>query len=206
MAPNPMKMNMKQSANSTTTTIANKEILVRETMRISANLASPPQPPPPSPIVGIICCEEMDGRRWKYLAESDGFGGFKKNSFLPVSLNSNHPRDPLHVTTLSISTQLDYLSHHSQPSKSMQEVLSFVTSYVVPEGFPDSVTPSYVPYMTWRALKVCNMYVVYLVLLLHIQLLTPSSSSSSSFVIVALFRWSNGRFHNSNPLEFCWRL
>ncbi|KAH1243936.1 hypothetical protein AAZX31_07G253000 [Glycine max] len=149
MAPNPMK----QSANSTTTTIANKEILVRETMRISANLASPPQPPPPSPIVGIICCEEMDGRRWKYLAESDGFGGFKKNSFLPVSLNSNHPRDPLHVTTLSISTQLDYLSHHSQPSKSMQEVLSFVTSYVVPEGFPDSVTPSYVPYMTWRALK-----------------------------------------------------
>ncbi|KAG5144306.1 hypothetical protein JHK82_020001 [Glycine max] len=125
MAPNPMK----QSANSTTTTIANKEILVRETMRISANLASPPQPPPPSPIVGIICCEEMDGRRWKYLAESDGFGGFKKNSFLPVSLNSNHPRDPLH------------------------EVLSFVTSYVVPEGFPDSVTPSYVPYMTWRALK-----------------------------------------------------
>lgn len=36
----------------------------------------------------------------------------------------------------------------------MQELMSFVTSYVVPEGFPDSVTPSYVPYMTWRALKV----------------------------------------------------
>jgi len=32
--------------------------------------------------------------------------------------------------------------------------MSFVRSYVVPEGFPDSVTPSYVPYMTWRALKV----------------------------------------------------
>ena len=197
MAPNPMK----QSANSTTTTIANKEILVRETMRISANLASPPQPPPPSPIVGIICCEEMDGRRWKYLAESDGFGGFKTNSFLPVSLNSNHPRDPLHVTTLSISTQLDYLSHHSQPSKSMQEVLSFVTSYVVPEGFPDSVTPSYVPYMTWRALKVSfclSSTFTHTYLCLH--------SAPSSFVIVALFRWSNGRFHHSNPLEFCWRL
>lgn len=182
MAPNPMK----QSANSTTTTIANKEILVRETMRISANLASTPlleAPPPPSPIVGIICCEELDGRRWKYVAESDARGGFKKNSFRPVRLNFHNPRDhPLH------------------------EVLAFVTSYVVPEGFPDSVIPSYVPYMTWRALKVCNMYVVYLVLLLHIQLLTPSSSSSSSFVIVALFRWSNGRFHNSNPLEFCWRL
>lgn len=36
----------------------------------------------------------------------------------------------------------------------MQEMMSFVRSYVVPEGFPDSVTPSYVPYMTWRALKV----------------------------------------------------
>ncbi|KAM3714926.1 hypothetical protein ACJW31_01G370100 [Castanea mollissima] len=31
--------------------------------------------------------------------------------------------------------------------------MSFVRSYVVPEGFPDSVIPSYVPYMTWRALK-----------------------------------------------------
>ncbi|KAG4929121.1 hypothetical protein AAZX31_17G002000 [Glycine max] len=133
MAPNPMKMNMKQSANSTTTTIANKEILVRETMRISANLASTPlleAPPPPSPIVGIICCEELDGRRWKYVAESDARGGFKKNSFRPVRLNFHNPRDhPLH------------------------EVLAFVTSYVVPEGFPDSVIPSYVPYMTWRALK-----------------------------------------------------
>ena len=38
--------------------------------------------------------------------------------------------------------------------------MSFIRSYVVPEGFPDSVTPSYVPYMTWRALKVyCRTYV-----------------------------------------------
>lgn len=36
----------------------------------------------------------------------------------------------------------------------VQEFMSFIRSYVVPEGFPDSVTPSYVPYMTWRALKV----------------------------------------------------
>ncbi|RVW44393.1 Protein root UVB sensitive 6 [Vitis vinifera] len=33
------------------------------------------------------------------------------------------------------------------------ELMSFIRSYVVPEGFPDSVTPSYVPYMSWRALK-----------------------------------------------------
>lgn len=32
--------------------------------------------------------------------------------------------------------------------------MSFVRSYVVPEGFPHTVSPSYVPYMTWRALKV----------------------------------------------------
>jgi hypothetical protein len=31
--------------------------------------------------------------------------------------------------------------------------MSFIRSYVVPEGFPHSVTPSYVPYMSWRALK-----------------------------------------------------
>ena len=36
----------------------------------------------------------------------------------------------------------------------LQEIMAFIRSYVVPEGFPDSVTPSYVPYMTWRALKV----------------------------------------------------
>ncbi|KAL9325514.1 hypothetical protein ACSQ67_006159 [Phaseolus vulgaris] len=35
----------------------------------------------------------------------------------------------------------------------MQEFLAFIRSYVVPEGFPDSVVPSYVPYMRWRALK-----------------------------------------------------
>ncbi|KAJ8445811.1 hypothetical protein Cgig2_027892 [Carnegiea gigantea] len=35
----------------------------------------------------------------------------------------------------------------------VQQIASFVRSYVVPEGFPDSVTPAYVPYMTWRALK-----------------------------------------------------
>lgn len=40
----------------------------------------------------------------------------------------------------------------------VQDLMSFVRSYVVPEGFPDSVIPSYVPYMTWRALKVVTPY------------------------------------------------
>lgn len=41
----------------------------------------------------------------------------------------------------------------------LQEIMAFIRSYVVPEGFPDSVTPSYVPYMSWRALKVyCRTY------------------------------------------------
>ncbi|WVZ10544.1 hypothetical protein V8G54_015074 [Vigna mungo] len=132
MAPNPMKMNTKQSANSSTTSIAasaaasSQEILVRETLRISANLASAPLLQTPSSLT-MICCEEIDGRRWKYVAETDASGHFKKNSFRPLSLQS--PQAPL------------------------DELLAFVRSYVVPEGFPDSVTPSYVPYMTWRALK-----------------------------------------------------
>lgn len=36
----------------------------------------------------------------------------------------------------------------------LQEVGSFLRSYVVPEGFPASVNESYVPYMTFRAMKV----------------------------------------------------
>ncbi|RDX84695.1 Protein root UVB sensitive 6, partial [Mucuna pruriens] len=129
MAPNPMKMNMKQSANSTSSSIAaasSQEILVRETLRISANLASTPLLEK-EPSLRTICCEEIDGRRWKYVAETDASGLFKKNSFRPLCLHT--PQAPL------------------------DEILSFVTSYVVPEGFPHSVTPSYVPYMTWRALK-----------------------------------------------------
>lgn len=130
MAPNsnsnPMKMNMKQSANSAAAT--SQEILVRETMRISANLASTPLLETASSL-RMICCEEIDGRRWKYMAETDAHGQFKNNSFRPISLHFDTPHPPLH------------------------EFISFFRSYVVPEGFPHSVTSSYVPYMTWRALK-----------------------------------------------------
>ncbi|XP_061357269.1 protein root UVB sensitive 6 [Gastrolobium bilobum] len=140
MAPNPMNLNlnMKQSSNSANTIASSsQDILVRETLRISANLASSPlleTPTPPSVAESIststltfICCEEIDGRRWKYVAETDASGRFMKNSFRPLCLHT--PQAPL------------------------DELMSFVRSYVVPEGFPDSVTPSYVPYMTWRALK-----------------------------------------------------
>ncbi|KAL2939482.1 Protein root UVB sensitive 6 [Bienertia sinuspersici] len=75
----------------------------------------------------LICCEEIDGRRWKYVAENDSFGKFKKGSVRSVSLQT--------------------------PQAPIDELTSFIRSYVVPEGFPDSVSPSYVPYMTWRALK-----------------------------------------------------
>ncbi|CAH8364143.1 unnamed protein product [Eruca vesicaria subsp. sativa] len=100
-------------------------LLSREThFLISA--ASPPDDLPHS-LLRLICCEEIDGQRWKYVAESDGSGRFKKNSFRAISTES--PRTPL------------------------EEVGSFLRSYVVPEGFPESVNESYVPYMTFRALK-----------------------------------------------------
>ncbi|KAJ6928241.1 protein root UVB sensitive 6 [Populus alba x Populus x berolinensis] len=140
---------MKQSPNHTaqtltTSTTSSQEArrLVRETLRISANLASSPSPPANPPTLSqsalledeflgstlrLICCEEIDGRRWKYVAERDASGLFKKNSIRAVGLQT--------------------------PQAPVEELMGFIRSYVVPEGFPDSVIPSYVPYMTWRALK-----------------------------------------------------
>ncbi|KAK4254490.1 hypothetical protein QN277_009868 [Acacia crassicarpa] len=168
-------ISLKQSSNpsSAAQTIASSQdarALVRETLRMSADLASPsPADAIPhlaettsdisssspsssaavlvgsecrrrvrgggvfgtqelmNPSLRLICCEEIDGRRWNYVAENDGSGGFVKNSFRALSLQT--PQAPL------------------------DEMMSFIRSYVVPEGFPDSVSPSYVPYMKWRALK-----------------------------------------------------
>ncbi|KAI4367062.1 hypothetical protein MLD38_022843 [Melastoma candidum] len=78
----------------------------------------------------FICCEEIDGRRWKYVTDYDdggSSGSLRKGSFRAVCLQT--------------------------PQSPVDEFVSFVRSYVVPEGFPDSVAPSYVPYMSWRALK-----------------------------------------------------
>ncbi|KAK4377107.1 hypothetical protein RND71_003403 [Anisodus tanguticus] len=118
-------------------------LLVRETLRISADLASAPPLPSKDASFGVIdrqffdsslsllCCEEIDGRRWKYFAADEsvkcGPDQLKKNAIRAVSLQS--------------------------PQAPAEEFMAFIRSYVVPEGFPDSVTPSYVPYMTWRALK-----------------------------------------------------
>ncbi|KAL0364959.1 UNVERIFIED_CONTAM: protein root UVB sensitive 6 [Sesamum angustifolium] len=148
-----MKLKHPSNSASQTLTSSDTRMLVRETLRISANLASAP---PPSPGAGAVAaqdrtllqdssfggfvedqfldsslrfCEEIDGRRWQYFAEnnisvrSGGSRKLKKNSIRAVS------------------------------SPQMSELMAFIRSYVVPEGFPDSVTPSYVPYMTWRALK-----------------------------------------------------
>lgn len=100
-------------------------LLVRETLRISANLASsspsvPAEPPlsladsPESRSLNrrrlglveeeyvnsslrLICCEEIDGRRWNYVAEKDALSGnFKKNSIRALTLHS--PQAPVEVS------------------------------------------------------------------------------------------------------------
>lgn len=134
------------------------KLLVRETLRISADLASAPPTLPSVAAVSpekasfgaidrqfvdsslrLLCCEEIDGRRWKYFADdSVGFGSeqLRKNN------NNNNKKNAIRAVSL-----------HSPAQAPAEELMAFIRSYVVPEGFPDSVTPSYVPYMTWRALK-----------------------------------------------------
>ena len=98
-----------QTLNSSTTSSQEARLLVRETLRISANLASsPPANQPPlsqsalleDEFIGstsrLICCEEIDGRRWKYVAESDASGRFKKNSIRAVGLQT--PQAPVEVS------------------------------------------------------------------------------------------------------------
>ncbi|XP_022984200.1 protein root UVB sensitive 6-like [Cucurbita maxima] len=143
---------LKQSQNSAAKSVASSteaRTLVRETLRISASLASSPPAdsvPPTLSLAGpqarkfgivedqfidsslrLICSEEIDGRRWNYVAENELFGRSKNVSIRAVCFQ--------------------------KPQAPIDEMMSFIRSYVVPEGFPDSVTPSYVPYMTWRALK-----------------------------------------------------
>ncbi|KAK7814389.1 protein root uvb sensitive 6 [Quercus suber] len=220
--PPPIKLKQSQaSATAQTLTAASSSsashdtarLLVRETLRISANLASSPSIPAEPPLsladspesrslnrrrlglveeeyvnssLRLICCEEIDGRRWNYVAEKDALSGtFKKNSIRALTLQS--PQAPvenpagstvkllvLNTSSLmngcliswtifdyrSVTEMIEVIESQSQAYYLLKQkqtywmdLMSFVRSYVVPEGFPDSVIPSYVPYMTWRALK-----------------------------------------------------
>ncbi|XP_051145703.1 protein root UVB sensitive 6-like isoform X2 [Andrographis paniculata] len=156
-------MKLKDSSNSASQTLASSDSrrLVRETLRISANLASAPpctteakeRPALQDSSFGgavadqfldsslrLICCEEIDGRRWNYFAHDDGDGnrGFKQ---LKKSSSKQLKRNSIRAVSLQA------------PRAPSEELISFIRSYVVPDGFPNSVTPSYVPYMTWRALQ-----------------------------------------------------
>ena len=99
------------SSSSQTLTATDAKLLVRETLRISADLASSPYVTsvgsvPENASFGVVdrefvdsslrllCCEEIDGRRWKYFAdESVGSEQLnlkkkKKNAIRAVSLHS----------------------------------------------------------------------------------------------------------------------
>ncbi|KAJ0972921.1 hypothetical protein J5N97_020880 [Dioscorea zingiberensis] len=147
MAPMPLKRPSTPSQNLTLAGASEARGLVRDAMR--ATLASPSLSPPPGEQIlpaelrfgpamdgfavdgaasRILCCEEVDGRRWSYVAEMEPSGKVRRGSSVKAVPMQN-------------------------PGPPIDELVSFIRSYVVPEGFPDSVTPSYVPYMTWRALK-----------------------------------------------------
>lgn len=110
------------SASQTLTATSSKEerVLVQETLRISANIASASPPVAEGnelrsyersmgllndqfvdSSLRLICFEEIDGQRWKYMAESKGSKQFKKGSIRAVSLQS--PKAPVEVI-LSSST------------------------------------------------------------------------------------------------------
>jgi hypothetical protein len=82
---------------------------------------------------GVLCLEEIDGRRWSYVVDAAGAAVKAKGR---ASVGGAFKAVPL-----------------QSPLPPVEEIMSFIRSYVVPEGFPHSVTPSYVPYMSWRALK-----------------------------------------------------
>ncbi|XP_064960306.1 protein root UVB sensitive 6-like isoform X2 [Musa acuminata AAA Group] len=160
MAPIPLKRSASSAQSLTRGGAPEACGLVREAVRASAaaSLPSPPLVPtrpqpqpqkqtdrvqaevrfgPPveglaldaAPAPGVLCWEEIDGRRWSYVVDVDGTPGRARRGSSVRAVPMQSPVAPL------------------------EELMSFVRSYVVPEGFPDSVTPSYVPYMTWRALK-----------------------------------------------------
>lgn len=130
-------MKLKHHSNSTSQTLTaaaasssqDARLLVRETLRISANLASAPPPSAAPPItiaaesdrvrdaaafglveeqfvnssLRLICREEIDGRRWEYFADTTNKSKqFRKNSAIRmVSLQS--PQGPVDVSSVLLS-------------------------------------------------------------------------------------------------------
>lgn len=130
--PPPIKLKQSQTsaaaaaaASSSSASHDTARLLVRETLRISANLASSSPSVPAEPQLSLadspesrslnrrrlglveeeyvksslrlICCEEIDGRRWNYVAEKDALSGtFKKNSIRALTLHS--PQAPVEVS------------------------------------------------------------------------------------------------------------
>lgn len=150
MAPSPIPIHVKGSSGQRLSVGQDAAILMRETVRLSAHLASPSttQTTPeilrksstepqvmfkgalmdlePALIDGrVVCWEVLDGKRYKYLAKQERRG---------------------------TATALHAVEMHSSYNP-LQELITFIRSCVVPEGYPDSVAPSYAPYMQWRALK-----------------------------------------------------
>ncbi|KAF7025111.1 hypothetical protein CFC21_037346 [Triticum aestivum] len=116
--------------------------LVREAVRTStiAEAVAPAALEAPAPALeGFLCLEEVEGRRWKYVVDAAPGKGKGKGR------GRGGSAVPLGASVRAVPLQ--------SPLPPAEEIMAFVRSYVVPEGFPDSVTPSYVPYMTWRALK-----------------------------------------------------
>ncbi|MCO5588451.1 hypothetical protein L7F22_042407 [Adiantum nelumboides] len=78
---------------------------------------------------GQALCVEVTGRgtQWKYFAAKQGSGRKASSTFQVVDTKPN--QNPF------------------------SDLVAFVRSCIVPEGYPESVSSSYTPYMHWRALK-----------------------------------------------------
>ncbi|KAK6159705.1 hypothetical protein DH2020_003086 [Rehmannia glutinosa] len=141
-----MKLKNPSNSASQSLTSSDTRLLVRESLRISANLASaaPPSPAPASVAaqeralvqdssfgglvndqfvdssLRLICCEEVEGRQWQYFAENNNNIGVRSSGSKKLKKKS--------IRAVSLQT-------HQAP---VDELMAFIRSYVVPEGFPDS--------------------------------------------------------------------
>ncbi|CAA6660238.1 unnamed protein product [Spirodela intermedia] len=62
----------------------------------------------------VVCLEEVDGKKWKYVAVEEGSGKLRRG------------------------TSVKAISLQHSPMAPVDELVSFIRSYVVPEGFPHS--------------------------------------------------------------------